>query len=93
VRVFLRVFSFFFPLLALISRKDYLNLIEQIVGRELPFLGKMGGKDKKIDSEKEWKRTFDSISDFVSVHDEDYRFLKVNNALDNKIMEYIGLWK
>lgn len=29
----------------------------------------------------EWKHTFDSISDFVSVHDNDFKCLKVNTAL------------
>lgn len=29
----------------------------------------------------EWKHTFDSISDFVSVHDKDFRCIKVNKAL------------
>ena len=30
---------------------------------------------------KEWRITFDSISDFVSVIDKDYRFEKVNRSL------------
>ncbi|MCL5942961.1 MAG: PAS domain S-box protein [Actinobacteria bacterium] len=29
----------------------------------------------------EWRTTFDSMSDFVSVHDNDYRILKVNRAM------------
>lgn len=32
-------------------------------------------------SANEWKTTFDSMSDFVSVHDEDFRFVNVNKAL------------
>jgi PAS domain S-box-containing protein len=35
----------------------------------------------------EWKSTFDSISDFVSVHDRDFRFVKVNRAL----ADYLGM--
>jgi PAS domain S-box-containing protein len=30
---------------------------------------------------EEWKTTFDSISDFVSIHDKDFRIVRVNKAL------------
>ncbi|MBE9515518.1 MAG: EAL domain-containing protein [Proteobacteria bacterium] len=32
-------------------------------------------------SEKEWRNTFDSISDFVSLHGNDYRIIKANRRL------------
>lgn len=32
-------------------------------------------------AEQEWKHTFDSISDLVSIHDPDFRFVKVNKTL------------
>lgn len=32
-------------------------------------------------AEQEWEHTFNSISDFVSVHDSEYRFVKVNRSL------------
>lgn len=32
-------------------------------------------------AEQEWQHTFDSISDFVSIHDSNFRFLKVNKTL------------
>ena len=32
-------------------------------------------------SEHEWRETFDSISDFVSVHDNDFRFVRGNRTL------------
>ncbi|GBE05823.1 blue-light-activated protein [bacterium BMS3Abin10] len=32
---------------------------------------------------KQWKNTFDSITDFVSVNDKDFRFVKVNKALSD----------
>ena len=32
-------------------------------------------------AEQEWQHTFDSISDFVSIHDSSFRFLKVNKTL------------
>ena len=31
-------------------------------------------------SAEEWKTTFDSISDLVSIHDKDFRFIRVNKA-------------
>ena len=31
--------------------------------------------------EKKWQNTFDSISDFVSIHDKDFRLVKVNRTL------------
>ncbi len=42
----------------------------------------------------EWRTTFDSITDLVSVHDTDFRFIGVNkafaNALNMKVEELIG---
>lgn len=40
-----------------------------------------GQEDALRLAEQEWKHTFDSISDLVSVHDANYRFLKVNKTL------------
>ena len=36
---------------------------------------------KKTKAIKEWRKTFDAISDCVSVHDSCFRFLKANQAL------------
>jgi PAS domain S-box-containing protein len=36
---------------------------------------------------KEWSNTFNAISDFVSVHDKDFRIIKVNKALS----DYLGV--
>jgi len=44
-------------------------------------------KDRTRDvmkSEEEWKRTFNSIPDLVSIHDRDFRILKVNKAFEDK---------
>lgn len=30
---------------------------------------------------RQWSKTFDTISDFVSVHDKDFKFIKVNRSL------------
>jgi len=37
--------------------------------------------DELRQAEHDWDHTFNSISDFVSVHDTEYRFIKVNQAL------------
>ncbi|MBI3584094.1 MAG: PAS domain-containing protein [Nitrospinae bacterium] len=35
-------------------------------------------------SKKDWEHTFDAIKDLVSIHDKDFRFVKVNKALCEK---------
>lgn len=40
--------------------------------------------EQKIENATEqWRNTFDSITDFISVHDKDYKFIRVNRALAN----------
>ncbi|GAG83693.1 unnamed protein product, partial [marine sediment metagenome] len=43
---------------------------------------------------KEWRTTFDSITDFVSIHDKDFRLIRVNkafaDALNMKPEELVG---
>lgn len=36
-------------------------------------------------SEENWAKTFDSITDFVSVHDRDFRLVKINRALADSL--------
>ncbi|MEE9594877.1 MAG: GAF domain-containing protein, partial [Candidatus Hydrothermarchaeales archaeon] len=36
-------------------------------------------------AEAEWRHTFDSMSDFVSVHDKNHRFVKVNKTLADSL--------
>ena len=38
-----------------------------------------------VQSKKEWENTFDSITDFVSIHDLEYNILKVNTALAKRL--------
>ncbi len=38
-------------------------------------------------AEQEWRDTFDSISDFVSVHDREFRIVKANRAL----VDFLGI--
>ncbi len=35
-------------------------------------------------SEEEWRKTFDSVPDLISIHDRDFRILRVNKALEDK---------
>jgi len=39
-----------------------------------------------LDAANQWRTTFDSITDFISVHDQEFRFLRVNKAL----AEFLG---
>ncbi len=40
--------------------------------------------ERKIENANDqWRNTFDSISDFVSVHDENYKIVRVNRALSD----------
>ncbi len=40
--------------------------------------------DLVIKSKEEWVATFDAIQDLISIHDKDYRILKINKALARK---------
>ena len=44
-------------------------------------------EDALVEAEKQWQNTFDSISDFVSIHDSSYTILKVNKSL----ADYLGI--
>ncbi len=52
----------------------------QITGNGQEIKEKQRIEDSLRNAEAEWRNTFDSISDFVSVHDSDFRFVKVNRA-------------
>lgn len=40
-------------------------------------------EEKIIHAASEWRRTFDSISDLIWIHDTDFKFIRVNRALSN----------
>ncbi len=40
-------------------------------------------EEKIIHAANEWRRTFDSISDLIWIHDIDFKFIRVNKALSN----------
>lgn len=57
----------------------------QGIGRDIT--DKKKAEEKLIKAEQEWSHTFDSISDFVSVHDNDFCIVKANKALT----EFLGM--
>jgi PAS domain S-box-containing protein len=46
-------------------------------------MGRKRVEDALIEAEKQWQNTFNSISDFVSIHDCNYIILKVNKSLSD----------
>ena len=42
--------------------------------------------EKLLDLKKEWENTFNTLADYVSVHDKNFKIVKVNNAL----CEFLG---
>lgn len=49
------------------------------------FLEKIRLLDHISKSKSEWQKTFDSISDFVVIHDNDHRIVRVNKPLQAKL--------
>jgi PAS domain S-box-containing protein len=85
-----------FPYLIYTYSGDGMGLVEHLLMPEILFIlawipgFMLAGYlyDRKIMSEKslkktgrEWSTTFNSISDFVSVHDKDFKIVRVNKAL------------
>ena len=75
-----------------IKGPDFLNNMSYIIKRvdkELVYKHQLAKAEEALLLEKkrletaveEWKTTFDAISNFVSLHDTDLRFIKVNKAL------------
>ncbi len=74
--------------------KDGKHIDVEISGHHFDYLGKGATfsivrdqtsrkeYERKIEKATEqWRNTFDSITDFVSVHDKDFKFVRVNKAL------------
>lgn len=82
-------------LLARKQLKDNLGQLEILVAERTKSyeeanreLQKKIAERKKINEElefvaRQWSNTFDTISDFVSVHDKDMKFVRVNKSLAN----------
>ena len=71
--------------LFLLTRRER-RLEESNQHLEKEIVERQQSEEKLRHAEQEWHQTFNSISDFVSVHDMDYRFVKVNKAL----ADYLG---
>jgi len=56
------------------SSQQYLTVMQDITGRKQ-------AEEKVRQSAEEWRTTFNSITDFMSIHDENHRIVRVNNAL------------
>jgi two-component system NtrC family sensor kinase len=52
----------------------------RMLGGHLDITDRKETEARARDRNEEWKRTFDSISDMVSVHDSNFRILRVNQA-------------
>jgi len=69
------------------KRTEELQVINTRLWREC--LERKRFEDALRESEKQWENTFDSISDFVSIHDTSYTLLKVNKSL----ADFLGMPK
>ncbi len=65
--------------------------LETIVGLIAPVLNARLQRDIRdrqlVEAARAWQHTFDAIPDFVSIHDIDYRFTRINKALT----DFLGL--
>ncbi|MHA1219938.1 MAG: PAS domain S-box protein [Candidatus Heimdallarchaeaceae archaeon] len=69
------------PVELLIHRSiDAEGNIENLFGFITDITERKKAEEELESASEEWKSTFDSISDLVSVHDKDFRIIKVNKA-------------
>ena len=73
-----------------INSKDEIGYLSTTFNNMLDTLEKREADNRKLfdmvtASKGEWIATFDAIQDLISIHDRDYRVLKVNKALANKL--------
>jgi PAS domain S-box-containing protein len=57
---------------------------EEVIGAVVNFIDiteRKKAEDSLRQAESEWRNTFDSISDFASIHDIDFRIVRANKAL------------
>jgi len=64
-----------------------LNLLQALIGHASVALENSRLFSRITQSSRQWAEIFDSISDFIVVHDEQYRVLRVNRSL----AEFIGV--
>jgi PAS domain S-box-containing protein len=69
------------PSMVRVGRK---RLGSQVVVRDITE--RKQAEDKILRADQEWRTTFDSISDLISVNDKDFKVVRANKALSNFFM-------
>ncbi|MEK6531921.1 MAG: response regulator [Deltaproteobacteria bacterium] len=72
-----------------VAKEDEVGYLAKAFNDMLDTLERRAEENKKLfdlitKSKEEWVATFDAIQDLISIHDKDYRILKVNKALARK---------
>lgn len=72
-----------------VREKNEIGYLASAFNSMLDSLEKRADENKKlfamvIKSKEEWVATFDAIQDLISIHDADYRIIKINKALARK---------
>ncbi|MBI5664459.1 MAG: PAS domain-containing protein [Nitrospirae bacterium] len=67
--------------MTLTFNKMVLSLKERTEALNNEILARMAAEEKSANSAQEWARTFDSITDLVSIHSNDFRIIRANQAL------------
>ncbi|MBI5491959.1 MAG: response regulator [Deltaproteobacteria bacterium] len=72
-----------------VTEENEIGYLAAAFNNMLDTLGKRAEENKKLfelvtKSKEEWVATFDAIQDLISIHDRDYRILKINKALARK---------
>ena len=72
-----------------VTSEDEIGYLTAAFNNMLDTLEKRADENKKLfslvsKSKEEWMATFDAIQDLISIHDKNYRILKVNKALADK---------
>jgi len=60
---------------------DLLLFVAAVVGARRYLAGRRHTEDVLRQSEKDWRLTFDSITDLVSLHDQNFRIVRANKAM------------
>jgi PAS domain S-box-containing protein len=75
--------------LSLAFNKMAQSLKERTDDLKNEILTRMAAEEKSANAAQEWARTFDSISDFVSIHSNDFRIIRANQSL----ADFLGISK
>lgn len=72
-----------------VTSEDEMGYMATAFNNMLDSLGKRAEENNKLfdmvtKSREEWVATFDAIQDYISIHDRDYRILKINKSLARK---------